>query len=57
MLDKAALKSRLEIIQGMNHVFRQASENYLLNMQTYGNPELPIDDSLVDVIVDFLIKN
>ena len=57
MLDKAALKSRLEIIQGMNHVFRQASENYLLNMQTYGNPELPIDDSLVDVIVDFLTKN
>ena len=57
MLDKAALKSRLEIIQGMNHVFRQASENYLLNMQTYGNSELPIDDSLVDVIVDFLIKN
>ena len=57
MLDKAALKSRLEIIQGMNHVFRQASENYLLNMQTYGNPELPIDDSLVRVIVDFLTKN
>ncbi len=57
MLDKAALKSRLEIIQGMNHVFRQASENYLLNMQTYGNPELPIDDSLIRVIVDFLTKN
>jgi len=54
MLDEAALKSRLEIIKGMNHVFRQASENYLLNMQTYGNPELPIDNSLVNLIVDFL---
>ena len=54
MLDEAALKSRLEIIEGMNHVFRQASENYLLNMQTYGNPELPIDNSLVNLIVDFL---
>ena len=54
MLDEAALKSRLEIIKGMNHVFRQASENYLLNMQTYGNPDLPIDNSLVNLIVDFL---
>ena len=54
MLDEAAIKSRLEIIKGMNHVFRQASENYLLNMQTYGNPDLPIDNSLVNLIVDFL---
>jgi len=23
-------------------------------MQTYGNPELPIDNSLVNLIVDFL---
>ena len=57
LLHNAATKSRLEIIQGMNHVLRQAPENRSLNMQTYGNPELPIDDSLVDVIVDFLIKN
>ena len=38
----------------MNHVLRQAPENRLLNMQTYGNPELPIDNSLVNLIVDFL---
>ena len=54
LLHNAATKSRLEIIQGMNHVFRQAPENRLLNMQTYGNPELPIDNSLVNLIVDFL---
>ena len=54
LLHNAAAKSRLEIIQGMNHVFRQAPENRLLNMQTYGNPELPIDDSLVKIIVDFI---
>ena len=41
----------------MNHVFRQAPENRLLNMQTYGNPELPIDNSLVNLIVDFLDEN
>ena len=54
LLHNAAKKSRIEIIQGMNHVFRQAPENRLLNMQTYGNPELSIDDSLVNLIVDFL---
>lgn len=57
LLHNAAKKSRLEIIQGMNHVFRQAPENRLLNMQTYGNPELSIDDSLVNLIVDFLDEN
>ena len=54
LLHNAAKKSRIEIIQGMNHVLRQAPENRLLNMQTYGNPELPIDNSLVNLIVDFL---
>ena len=57
LLHNAAKKSRIEIIQGMNHVFRQAPENRLLNMQTYGNPELSIDDSLVNLIVDFLDEN
>ena len=54
LLHNAAKKSRIEIIQGMNHVFRQAPENRLLNMQTYGNPELSIDGSLVNLIIDFL---
>ena len=57
LLHNAAKKSRIEIIQGMNHVFRQAPENRLLNMQTYGNPELSIEDSLVNLIVDFLDEN
>ena len=57
LLHNAAKKSRIEIIQGMNHVFRQAPENRLLNMQTYGNPELSIDNSLVNLIVDFLDEN
>ena len=57
LLHNAATKSRLEIIQGMNHVLRQAPQNRLLNMQTYGNPELPIDNSLVNIIVDFLYED
>ena len=54
MLYEASINSRLEIIKGMNHVFRQASENFILNLQTYGRPELPIDSSLVGIIVDFI---
>ena len=54
ILHKAAKMSKLEIIDGMNHVFRQASENRLLNLQTYGNPDLPIDKSLVNIISDFI---
>ena len=54
ILHKAAKMSKLEIIDGMNHVFRQASENRLLNLQTYGNPDLPIDKSLVNIISDFV---
>ena len=54
MLNDASVNSRLEIIQGMNHVFRHASENFILNLQTYGRPELPIDSSLVGIILDFI---
>lgn len=54
ILHKAAKNSRLEIIDGMNHVFRQASDNRLLNLQTYGNPDLPIDNSMVSLISEFI---
>ena len=57
ILHAASSKSKLEIIQGMNHVFRQASENFILNLQTYGNPDLPIDNSLVNIIEEFINKN
>ena len=57
MLYDAAPSSTLKIIEGMNHVFRQASENFILNLQTYGNPDLPIDNSLVNIIVEFINKN
>ncbi len=54
ILHKAAKNSRLEIIEGMNHIFRQASDNRILNLQTYGNPELPIDNNMVNLISEFI---
>ncbi len=56
ILDKAAKNSQLKLIEGMNHVFRQASQNRLLNLQTYGNPHLPIDNNLVKLISAFIDK-
>ena len=55
-LDLAAKNSQLELIEGMNHVFRQASENRLLNIQTYGNPNIPIDNNMVDLVSEFIIN-
>lgn len=55
-LDMAAKDSQLELIEGMNHVFRQASENRLLNIQTYGNPNIPIDNNMVDIVSEFIIN-
>lgn len=55
-LNKAAINSELKIINGMNHILKQASNNRLLNMQTYANPNLPIDKNLVQFITEFIYK-
>ena len=56
ILHTASSKSKLKIIQGMNHVFRQASENFILNLQTYANPDLPIDENLPVIISEFIFE-
>ena len=56
ILHAAASKSRLEIIEGMNHVLRQASENFLLNIQTYGNSDLPIEELVIKLISTFIFE-
>tara|TARA_B100001063_G_scaffold105851_1_gene98763 strand:+ start:1 stop:924 length:924 start_codon:yes stop_codon:yes gene_type:complete len=56
ILHAAASESRLEIIEGMNHVLRQASENFLLNIQTYGNSDLPIEELVIKLISTFIFE-
>ena len=56
ILHTASSKSKLKILQGMNHVFRQASENFILNLQTYANPDLPIDKNLPVIISEFIFE-
>ena len=47
--------SKLVVIDGMNHILKEAPENRLLNIQTYGNPELKIKDDLIQNIISFIL--
>ena len=53
-LNNAAFDSKLNIIEGMNHIMKQSSKDRILNMQTYSNPDLPLHDDLIASIVDFI---
>ena len=48
--------SKLLIIEGMNHILKEAPENRLLNIQTYGNPDLKIKEGLVDSISKYILE-
>ena len=42
------------IFDEMNHILKKSPKDYLGNLATYSNPELPLYDGLVDGIVKFL---
>ena len=46
--------SKLEIIEGMNHILKEAPLNRELNIETYNNEDLPIKSELMDIIVNFI---
>ena len=54
MLAKAAPQSRLMIIEGMNHILKKAPAQKTMNAKTYNQPNLPLVDEAVTVIVNFL---
>ena len=55
-LAKANKNAVLIKIKGMNHIFKEAVFDKQQNISTYSQPDLPVKDELIDVIVDF-IKN
>ena len=55
-LAEANTNSKLLIIEGMNHILKEAPENRLLNIQTYGNPDLKIKEGLVDSISKYIVE-
>jgi len=53
-LHAAAPASRLVIIDGMNHILKDAPADRNLNMGTYTNPNLPLNSALVEAICSFI---
>ena len=49
-----ATSGRLVIIDGMNHVLKDAPKSRRKNITTYKNPDLPISDDVVEAIRDFV---
>ncbi len=54
MLHKAVPKATLTIINGMNHVLKNAPANPTANQVTYAQPELPLNPELAAGLVRFL---
>ena len=55
-LSSANSNSQLVIIEGMSHILKEAPQNRLLNIQTYGDPELQLKEGLIDAVVSFIIN-
>jgi uncharacterized protein len=55
--DKLALannKSQKQIIEGMNHILKEAKADRQKNIETYSIPDLPLKKGLIEVIVKFI---
>ena len=54
LLHKANLKSKLEIIPNVNHLFKNAPTDRQENLKTYSNPDLAVSHELIDIIKTFI---
>ena len=55
-LASANSNSQLVVIEGMNHILKEAPKNRLLNIQTYGNSKLQLKEGLIDAVASFIIN-
>ena len=55
LLSKANPKAKLVTIDGMNHIFREASLDRQANFATYKNPGLPVVPEFLESITQFII--
>lgn len=55
-LKKANSKAELKVIEGMNHIFKEAEADRTKNLQTYSQPDLTLHKDLVKIISDFIKK-
>ena len=56
-LKEACPDAKLIIIDGMNHVLKDAPENDMIaNATTCNNPDLPLSDGLISGMIQFIKK-
>ncbi len=53
-LNKAQPKAELCIIDGMNHILKNAEADRQKNILTYNNPSLPLSPTLINKISTFI---
>ncbi len=53
-LAKALPKAKLVIIEGMNHIMKQAPADRQMNILTYTQPDLALNKELIDAIIPFI---
>lgn len=54
LLQNAKKDAKLLIIEKMNHILKEAPEDWEGNMATYTNPDLPLAEGLIEGIIGFL---
>lgn len=54
LLQKAMPSAQMVLIEGMNHILKNAEADPAKNMQTYSQPELPINNELIETISSFI---
>lgn len=53
-LQSANPSSEMVLIEGMNHIFKNVEIDRMKNIQTYNQPDLPLNPELVEIISNFI---
>ncbi|MFY9151930.1 MAG: alpha/beta fold hydrolase [Prolixibacteraceae bacterium] len=56
-LQSACPGSEMILLEGMNHVLKNAEPDRMKNIQTYNQPDLPVNTELVEAIGKFVLIN
>jgi len=56
ILSSANPKAELAVIDGMNHILKDAPKGQLRNLRTYSNPKLPLSENFTETLSEFLHK-
>jgi pimeloyl-ACP methyl ester carboxylesterase len=55
-LAKSKPNAEKYILNGMNHILKEVELDKTKNIATYNNPELPLKDGLIEILVNFIKK-